>query len=89
METVGVRQLKQNLSRYLKKVKQGNGIIVTDRHREVAVILPLSADTIQADVLNAVKNGIATWSGGKPSARTDRIVLHGETVSSAILEDRR
>ncbi|HEX2015159.1 MAG TPA: type II toxin-antitoxin system prevent-host-death family antitoxin [Solirubrobacteraceae bacterium] len=37
---VGVRQLRQNLSRYLDEVKQGESFTVTERGREVARLTP-------------------------------------------------
>ncbi len=39
-DTVGVRELRQNLSRYLDRVKQGEGLVVTERGREVARLVP-------------------------------------------------
>jgi antitoxin (DNA-binding transcriptional repressor) of toxin-antitoxin stability system len=35
-ETVGVAQLRQNLSKYLRLVERGQRLIVTDRNRPVA-----------------------------------------------------
>jgi prevent-host-death family protein len=40
MNTVGVRELRQNLSRYLVEVKAGESFIVTERGREVARLTP-------------------------------------------------
>ena len=37
---VGVRELRQNLSRYLARVKAGEGFIVTERGEEVARLTP-------------------------------------------------
>ena len=37
---VGVRDLRQNLSRYLARVKAGEGFIVTERGEEVARLTP-------------------------------------------------
>jgi prevent-host-death family protein len=37
---VGIRELKNNLSRYLDKVKQGESLAVTDRGNIIAYILP-------------------------------------------------
>lgn len=37
---VGVRELRQNLSRYLDRVKSGEGLVVTERGREVARLVP-------------------------------------------------
>lgn len=36
MDRVGVRELRQNLSRYLTRVKEGESFVVTERGREVA-----------------------------------------------------
>jgi antitoxin (DNA-binding transcriptional repressor) of toxin-antitoxin stability system len=40
MTTVGIAELRQNLSRYLKLVEQGERLIVTDRNRAVAELGP-------------------------------------------------
>jgi prevent-host-death family protein len=40
MNQVGVRELRQNLSRYLADVKEGESFIVTERGREVARLSP-------------------------------------------------
>ena len=39
-DRVGVRQLRQNLSRYLDEVKSGSTLVVTERGREVARLVP-------------------------------------------------
>lgn len=40
MDSVGVRELRQNLSRYLAQVKEGETFAVTERGREVARLSP-------------------------------------------------
>jgi prevent-host-death family protein len=40
MNSVGVRELRQNLSRYLVEVKAGESFVVTERGREVARLTP-------------------------------------------------
>jgi prevent-host-death family protein len=39
-KTVGVRELRQNLSRYLERVKDGETLTVTERGHEVARLVP-------------------------------------------------
>lgn len=39
-ETVGVAELRQNLSVYLRRVERGERLIVTDRNRPVAELGP-------------------------------------------------
>ncbi len=40
MERVGVRHLRQNLSKYLAEVKSGESFVVTERGTEVARLTP-------------------------------------------------
>jgi prevent-host-death family protein len=42
-ETVGVRELRQNLSRYLDRVKAGADLVVTERGTVVARLVPAGA----------------------------------------------
>lgn len=39
-ETVGIAELRQNLSRYLRRVESGERLLVTDRNRLVAELDP-------------------------------------------------
>jgi prevent-host-death family protein len=39
-ETVGIAELRQNLSVYLRRVKAGERLVVTDRNRPVAELGP-------------------------------------------------
>jgi prevent-host-death family protein len=41
---VGVRELRQNLSRYLERVRAGEAFVVTDRREEVARLIPVADD---------------------------------------------
>ncbi len=51
-EPVGVAQLRQNLSAYLRRIEQGERFVVTDRNREVAQLGPVprtARDELVAD----------------------------------------
>jgi prevent-host-death family protein len=81
MNTVGVRELRQNLSRYLVEVKAGESFIVTERGREVARLTPsgpmdspiarLAAErgaTIpRGDLLSSLRNSDTPPAVGPPS----------------------
>lgn len=41
LDRVGVRELRQNLSVYLRRVKAGESLEVTERGRTVALLVPL------------------------------------------------
>jgi prevent-host-death family protein len=51
MNTVGVGELRQNLSRYLRRVARGERLIVTDRNRPVAELGPPPAVGAELDRL--------------------------------------
>lgn len=89
MVTVGVRELKANLSRYLKMVRSGEKIIITDRKREVAVIAPCGIQADEEKVFQMIQRGLAQWSGGRPSGMPTRVVSKGKSVAEAVIEDRR
>jgi prevent-host-death family protein len=89
MEQVGVRELRDHLSRYLKKVKAGKELAVADRGRVIARVVPAERREIPAGVGALVREGAATWSGGKPKGAKRPLVLHGRSVSDLVIADRR
>lgn len=50
-DSVGVRELRQNLSRYLQQVKAGESLVVTERGHEVARLVPSGASSDRYVVL--------------------------------------
>ncbi len=89
MTKVGVRQLKNQLSRYLARVRKGEVIAVTQRGREVAVLSPVQAPSVPYELAEMVSAGLAEWHGGRPSGSLRLARVRGRQVSSLIIEDRR
>lgn len=54
-DSVGVAQLRQNLSLYLRRVSQGERLVVTDRNRPVAELGP--APTTGPDLDRLIAEG--------------------------------
>ena len=50
MKTVGVRELKNRLSEYLRHVRAGEGVLVTDRGEVVAELSPPGHGAVDASV---------------------------------------
>ncbi len=67
MKAVGVRELRQNLSRYLARIKGGESLVVTERGREVALIVP-SGENAGPNARLAVRFGATV-----PVARLEQI----------------
>jgi prevent-host-death family protein len=59
MDRVGVRELRQNLSVYLRRVERGETLEVTERGRSVALLqpYPVGGDAIDALVSRGVVSG--------------------------------
>lgn len=91
--TVGIRQLKAELSRHLRRVQQGQMIEVTDRGRVIATINPVESTDLSPAIRWAramVAAGKAQWAGGKPEGAEKPARLRGAaTLADAIIEDRR
>ncbi len=81
---VGIRDLKARLSEYLRQVKQGNVIIVTEHGRPIGRILPAEGDL--EDRLKALQEaGMVAWNGRKPEAITPAAVNRSNQQVSEIL----
>lgn len=87
--TVGVRELRQNLSVYLARLAHGTVFRVTDRGRDVALLIPLPAHATTAERLVATGRAQPPrrdlLSLGRPIARTKRSVAD---ALRAIRDDR-
>ncbi len=89
MATVGIRALKARLSQYLRRIRRGERIMVTDRGAPIAVIGPAVVSPGTERLEGMLRTGAARWGGAKPrgSARPARL-LHGPSVADAVVEDR-
>ncbi|HEV8241962.1 MAG TPA: type II toxin-antitoxin system prevent-host-death family antitoxin [Thermoanaerobaculia bacterium] len=88
--TVGARELKTRLGTYLRKVRRGATLVVTDRGEPIAELRPLggngSHDEAGLAVLAAM--GVVT-RGEKAKVRAFRpIVSSGPAASEAVIEGR-
>ena len=89
MVRVGVRELKNRLSYYLARVREGEAITVTERGKEVAVIRPAQAPDEQRGLAGLRDAGVIRWGGGKPTVPARPVRGRGRPVSDYVLEDRR
>ena len=84
--SVGVGELRQNLSRYLRRVERGERLVVTDRNRPIAELGPPPTTGPALDRL------IAEGRVSRPSRRglPEPLVLEGDpyALSRALDEVR-
>lgn len=86
MHTVGIRELKAHLSTYIGYASQGEEVVVTDRGKEVALLLPITPE--RRAVLGLVAEGSATWSGGKPAGLVG-VKIEGDPLAATVIAERR
>jgi len=87
MEEVGVRRLRDGLSRYLERVRAGETIVITDRGEPVARIVPAK---IPSDLARLMAKGRATRNGRRPTIPKRTVEISpGPPLSDYIREDRR
>ena len=85
MESVSVRELKLRLNRYLEQVKQGKEILITERGREIARLVPLSAE--QQWLVSMVRSGKTRGRGGNPQGCRG-IRMKGEELAQTVSQER-
>lgn len=89
MLAVGIRELKNRLSQYLKRVGAGERVLVTERGRPVAVISPPSVTPADRRIEAMLREGVARWAGGKPRGTPRPPRIKGPSVARAVIEGRR
>jgi prevent-host-death family protein len=89
MITVGIRELKNNLSYYLRGVKRGRPITITERGQSVAILMPAETHTDAQLARELSRKGVGTWKGGKPRGGSRSAVIKGKPVSQIVLDERR
>jgi prevent-host-death family protein len=85
---IGIRELKSKLSECVREVKDGHTIVVTERGRAVARLIPDS--TSLRERLAALKSaGGIQWSGRRLGPATPVARVRGKrTVADLVSENR-
>ena len=82
---IGVSDLRNNLSRYLDRVRDGEEVVVTDRGRAIARVIPIERERV---LDRLIAEGVVT-----PAQRTKRRaktpIKSKGTVSDLVADQRR
>jgi prevent-host-death family protein len=86
--TVGIRELKEKLSEWVREVKAGATIVVTEHGRRVARIVP-EAESLD-DRLRTLRNaGAILWNGRRLGKTRPATRTRGKrTVADIVVENR-
>jgi prevent-host-death family protein len=93
MGSVGVRELKNRLTYYLRRTKQGEELVVTERGTPIALLQPMRSakriESLEARLAQLAAQGRVTLPKRKPISRVRPVKVPGKPMSQIILEDRR
>ncbi|HEU4343423.1 MAG TPA: type II toxin-antitoxin system prevent-host-death family antitoxin [Candidatus Binatia bacterium] len=93
MSTVGVKELKNRLTQYLRRTKQGEEVIITERGHPIALIQPIKnavkVISLEAKLARLAAQGRVVLPTQKPLKRVRLVRVSGKPISKVIVEDRR
>lgn len=85
---VGVRDFKARLSEYLRQVKKGQTVIITDHGQPVGRLSPV--EQALEDRIKALQDaGMVAWNGRKPGPATPAAVNRSDRQVSDLLVEMR
>jgi prevent-host-death family protein len=85
---IGIRELKSRLSECVREVKTGGTIVITERGRPVARIIP-DAMPLQERIEALVRSGAVLWNGKRlPPAKPVPGLRGKRSVSDLVIENR-
>ena len=82
---VGVRELRNHLSRYLDRVRDGDELVVTDRGHAIARVVPVGGERVLDQL---IAEGVVTVARQK-RGRVPKPITTKSTVSDLVSEQRR
>lgn len=86
--TVGIRELKAHLSSYVRQVKSGASVVITEHGRPVGRIVPISL-SLEARLQLLAEAGLAIWSGQGLAPMAPVAHTRGtQMVADLLLENR-
>lgn len=91
MRTIGVRELRQHASRYLREVERGETIEVTDRGRPVALLTPVPSEGPLGQLAASGRLVMATGDLselGEPLAPAPGVPVPSRALADARAEER-
>ena len=83
---VGIRELRADLSRFVKRVREGEEIVVTDRGKAVARLVPVGGER---KIDRLIREGVVTRAPRPWRGKLPKPIEGAGPLSDIVLEDRR
>jgi prevent-host-death family protein len=85
---VGIRELKEHLSKYMAQVKQGQSIVITEHGKPVGRIVP-EGQSLEDRVEALRQAGVIAWDGRKLKRIKPPAVNKSDKLVSDIVVEMR
>ena len=86
--TVGIRELKARLGTYMRQVKDGTILVITERGKPIGRIVPMKISA-QDRTQELIQAGVIAWSGRKLRLFKPTVRTRGKkTVADLVIENR-
>jgi prevent-host-death family protein len=82
---VGIRQLRADLSRFVKRVQSGEELVVTDHGTPVARLVPMSGER---KIDRLIREGLVTAAPRPWRGKLPKPIEGAGPLSDLVLEDR-
>lgn len=93
MSTVGVRELKNHLTKFLRLTKLGEEVVVTERGKPIAVLQPIQTlkepASREAKLARMAAKGLIVLPKLGFLKKVRPIKVRGAPISESIIEERR
>ena len=83
---VGIRELRAGLSRYVERVKCGEEIVVTERGKPVARLVPMNGER---KIDRLIREGTLIPARRPKGRRPNPVDAGGATLSDIVIDQRR
>lgn len=85
---IGIRELKSRLSHYLRRVKAGETLVITERGKPIGRIVPVET-SLEERLAAMSRAGLIQWNGQKLRPYQPRAVNRGaHQLSDLVVENR-
>ena len=86
MPEVGIRQLRDNLSRFVRQVAEGSELTVTDHGRAVARLIPIDQPRL---IDRLIDEGLVSPPAETKRSRPRRRIKASQPVTPLVADQRR
>ncbi|MEJ2596893.1 MAG: type II toxin-antitoxin system prevent-host-death family antitoxin [Anaerolineales bacterium] len=86
--SVGTRELRNHLSAYLRQVKAGETVTITERGKPIGHIVPIQAD-LTSRLKKMAEAGVIEWNGQSlPPYQPKAVNISQQLLSDLVTEQR-